>query len=188
MIIGDAHVGAVRSPHFIQMIPGLLIVPDFVTLDMESRVDRWLGPASNRDVDSDRNRVLRFGTGVHAAGYSSGVVTISVPPVLSELADLMVARGLIKTKATSISVNEYLPGQSIHWHTDKPIAGESIVVLGLLCATVMGMRKGKTEIDIPFPARAVMQMTGESRYDWQHRTYPSEGRRVSIVFRAPDLV
>lgn len=143
-------------------------------------IDRWFGPPPATSDHGDRHRIVRFGPGVKDSGYSSGDVVDAIPEILTALAAEL---GL---RTNAITINEYLPGQGIYWHVDKPAAGEQIVVLGLLADAVMGFRKkgvASSEISLPFPQRALVTLTGESRTDYQHCIFPVETRRLSIVFR-----
>lgn len=165
-------------------VAGLDVVADFVSPELEAEIDRWFGPTPPQG-DADRHRVVRYGTGVPATGYTSGVTWDTIPPILGELAKRVVEAGRMTQTSNAITVNEYLTGQGIRFHVDKQIAGSRIVALGLVGDAMMGMRCKATKEtrEVWFPRRALVVMTGESRYDWQHCIYPVPARRLSIVFR-----
>lgn len=170
----------------VDYVPGLRLIEDFVGESEALSICQWLGaPVDNRVAEGERNRVLRFGPGVQDTGYSSGEVQKAIPPLLGIIAERLVVMGVMSSMANAISVNEYLIGQTIYWHKDKPDAGIVIPIASVIGEGRMGFRKSKREPKarwLTFPERALVVLAGESRL-WEHCIDPVPTRRVSIVFR-----
>jgi alkylated DNA repair dioxygenase AlkB len=91
--------------------------------------------------------------------------------------------------------NEYMPGQGIGTHTDQQtIFTDIIAIVCLGSDTSMIFAKGNEKIEVRMPARALVIMTGESRYSWTHCIENKKAdrvngilvprkRRISLTFR-----
>lgn len=169
------------------MIDGLRVVPAFVTLEEEADLVRTIGISPIVIDGTERNRVLRYGPGVVASGYKSGVVFDDIPRYLDRLCDRLVARGLVIQRPNAVSVNEYLPGQGIGLHTDNDRSGDIISSLGICGAAVMRFRYGRgatPDQTMSFARRMLVQFSGAVRSSpWKHGIDPVTEPRISIVFR-----
>lgn len=89
-----------------------------------------------------------------------------------------------KGKVDHVTINEYHKGQSIDWHIDSKTSGEVITVLSLQGDATMGVKdKQGQEVLFPLPARSLLHMTEEDRWDKQHCIHPVDSHRWSLVFR-----
>ncbi|CAH2260497.1 alkylated DNA repair protein alkB homolog 8 [Pararge aegeria] len=73
-----------------------------------------------------------------------------------------------------LTVNKYSPGQGIPSHVDRHSPfGDTILSLSLGSSVVMDWRhhSGKY-VPLEVPARSLLVMQGEARYDWQHGIQP----------------
>lgn len=117
-----------------------------------------------------RNSIQRWGDCVL---YSSGVVGMEIPECFKELAE--------RLDAISITINEYMPGQGIPWHTDK--GKDPIHIINLVSEANLDFRN-KTKIkNFVLPVNSMLRMDGEERIEWEHKVPPVKERRFSIVFR-----
>lgn len=97
--------------------------------------------------------------------------------------------GIRHTVPDHITINEYLPGQTIDWHIDSPGSGPIITVLSLESKALMGLRyPNKTEPEHiqpiqRLPERSLLHMTEKERWEMEHCIFPVEKHRWSIVFR-----
>lgn len=163
---------------------GLVVVPEFVTLDEEDDLVSLIGTSSTSTTELDRERVLRYGPGVLASGYSSGEILEGIPPYLRTLAQRLYDQALVAIVPNAISVNEYRVGQGISFHTDNNRSGPVISCLGLLGNAVMQFKRRGILLTVPFPRRALLQLTGAVRnIPWLHSIPPVTEHRISIVFR-----
>jgi alkylated DNA repair dioxygenase AlkB len=166
----------------------LVVVPDFVSPDEEQAIIDRIGLPKRISPEKSRNRIWRYGPGVAASGYDSGtVVEGPLPQWLYDIASRLERRGLTAHVPNAVSVNEYLPGQGIDFHTDKLVAGPVISTLGLGSACTMAFRKtwkAGSVIEVTSEPRMLIQMTGECRRDpWRHAIYNVTAPRYSLVFR-----
>jgi alkylated DNA repair dioxygenase AlkB len=120
-----------------------------------------------------------------------------LPPWLAAEAERLAAAGLFAAPPDQVIVNEYLPGQGIAAHVDRPdcfgdtVAGLS---LGAACLMRFGHPATGAVADLLLEPRSLFVLRGEARYRWRHgiaarrsdmvggRRLP-RGRRVSITFR-----
>jgi alkylated DNA repair dioxygenase AlkB len=164
---------------------GLVVIPEFVTRDHEDAVVSLLD-ANKSAPGRDRNRILRYGSGVRASHYTSGVVFADIPGELEAIGDLLIAQGLVDHHQNAITINEYLPGQGLGFHTDAEQAGGVVSIVGLVADAQIAFRRW----DIPgvheltFARRSLVQISGPCRWNpWQHAILPVTERRISIVYR-----
>ena len=81
----------------------------------------------------------------------------------------------------------YDPGAGIGWHRDRDVF-DKVVGISLATAatlrfrqrTLTGFRRAELEV-VP---RSAYLLSGESRWDWEHRITPGDELRFSITFRA----
>ena len=150
---------------------------------------------------------------ISSKSKSSTPEIIQAPPMPGELSWLVqrfVDTGVFRynERPQYCIVNEYVGSQGISAHTENFQFGEPVVGLSLLhdCpirfqelvkpfdGSVRSGRAGKAEktsrrVDVQMPARSLLVMRGQSRWQWQHEILRSEkGRgerwkRVSLTFR-----
>ncbi|CAI5730152.1 unnamed protein product [Hyaloperonospora brassicae] len=121
-----------------------------------------------------------------------------IPSVLQPIVAKIAACGIMDGETPDqITVNEYLPGQGIAFHTDTHSAfTTTIATLSLASQVVMDFRCPASDQNegVVLPARSMAVMSEASRYDWEHAIVPrlfdvidgkqvARQRRLSITFR-----
>jgi alkylated DNA repair dioxygenase AlkB len=80
----------------------------------------------------------------------------------------------------------YDPGAGIGWHRDRP-QFEDIVGISLGSAATMRLRQrtshGFRRATAHLEPRSAYLLSGEARWDWEHRITPGDELRFSITFR-----
>lgn len=164
------------------MLVALLVVkviPAFITGE-EERIILSLNRPTNVKLGVGRNTITRYGS---ILPYKASLKSKSIPPILQSLCERIHSQHITTDIPDSVTINEYLPEQSIDWHKDSLTSGPIIVVLSLLSSATMGLRKGTEKQEIILPPMSLLIMSGEHRYDWEHCIYPVQFRRYSVVFR-----
>lgn len=189
----------------VESIPGLIYVPDFITEDEETAFVQGI-EAKEWDPDLKR-RVQQYGYRFHHESQHIKLWTFKdgnklpaadpIPAFLHPVMQRMVDAGYYSRTPEQTIINEYLPGQGIHPHIDKTHCFEEVVAsISLLSPCVMDFRHTRTfeKKAVLLPPRALLILTGESRYDWTHGIESKETdtfngkefarqRRISVTFR-----
>ena len=125
-----------------------------------------------------RHRLDVYGDGPFArtnAGRQLG----AIPPLLAEL-----AQELFAGRVDSISISEYVPGQGVKPHTDRPEAGPAIRTLSLLGDAELAFHSEQRTVTVQVPRRSLFAICGPCRSPpWKHALVPVTDRRISIAFR-----
>jgi alkylated DNA repair dioxygenase AlkB len=83
-------------------------------------------------------------------------------------------------------IARYDPGAGIGWHKDRSVF-DRVVGVSLLSPAVLRFRQrmpsGFRRFNLPVEPRSAYRLTGEARYDWEHRIVPGDTLRFSITFR-----
>ena len=162
-------------------VPGLSLVPDFVSEDEERRLLALLD-----DLDATgawdalaRRRVKHFGfafdygtRGVRGGHGPSKVPVAAMPPSFMALAQRVSAHCAPDPSAAfdQMTVNDYPPGVGLAPHVDTHscFAG-AIASVSLGSGCVMEFRRaGHAHRPLFLPPRSLLIMAGESRLAWQH--------------------
>lgn len=159
---------------------GLSVIPDFITKEEEAAILSQLKKTPPQTKTS-RNSVRRYGS--KKPYQFQPISSETIPEVYDKISDKIMAAGLLDTKPDSITVNEYHKDQFIGYHVDSPASGDVITVLSLGVDAVINFKKDKQTVGAKLPARSLVQMRDEIRWDWEHATTPAKGTRYSIVFR-----
>jgi len=81
----------------------------------------------------------------------------------------------------------YDPGAGIGWHKDRDVF-EKVVGISLHTPAVLRFRQrsGTTfrRVGVELAPRSAYLLSGESRWDWEHRITPGDRLRFSITFRS----
>ncbi|KAI5633618.1 2OG-Fe(II) oxygenase superfamily domain-containing protein [Phthorimaea operculella] len=154
----------------------LTILEDFITQDEEKQLIAlfdWVDDSSNL-----KNRqVKHYG---YEFRYGSNDVDLSTPLAekIPEQCDVLWRRlrekGFDLGVPDQLTVNKYEPGQGIPSHVDKHSPfGPTILSVSLGSSVVMDWKhhSGKY-VPVVVPARSMLVMQGEARYDWQHGIQP----------------
>jgi alkylated DNA repair dioxygenase AlkB/ubiquinone/menaquinone biosynthesis C-methylase UbiE len=199
-------------------VPGLYLIPDFLTLEQEEVLMAVLhgpqapwAPFQNNPslTGSVKRRVQHYG---YVFDYETAdVLRDRTPPIaacpplpsvsvehttdskkLEEFLQIQVKEGSgwdvlaaiiekvrMRTfdggekfdQVNQVTVNEYRPGEGIGSHIDTPLAfGDGIMSLSLNSGIVMEFWNSKSNEKklLYLPARSLVVMTGQARYEWQH--------------------
>ncbi|XP_045763065.1 alkylated DNA repair protein alkB homolog 8 [Maniola jurtina] len=154
---------------------GLKIIENFITEEEEKsyiKLFDWV------DESNLKNRqVKHYG---YEFRYGSNDVDLSSPlsEKIPEECDVLWTRlkshGIDFRIPDQMTVNKYSPGQGIPSHVDRHSPfGDTILSLSLGSSVVMEWRhhSGKY-VPLVLPARSLLVMQGEARYDWQHGIQP----------------
>lgn len=160
---------------------GFSIIYDFVTEDEEKDILSQLQQTPKQPYNSARNYVRRYGSSVPYA--TPAVSSAEIPKFLDDISTRLLEKGLLDERPDSITVNEYLDGQSIDWHIDSPASGPVITVLSLGGHAAMGFKTDKETAGIKVPPRCLTQLRDDIRHKWAHNVAAIKARRYSIVFR-----
>ncbi|CAK1578844.1 unnamed protein product [Parnassius mnemosyne] len=155
---------------------GLLLVEDFINIDEEKAfVDLFNFKETNSSLKN--RQVKHFG---YEFRYGSNDVDLNspLPDKIPKECDILWTRlksyGIDLDPPDQLTVNKYMPGQGIPSHVDKHSPfGPTILSLSLGSSVVMDWKhhSGKS-LPIIIPARSMLVMQGEARYDWQHGIQP----------------
>ena len=158
---------------------GLIVIPDFITESEEREIVSQL-PESRPKKGSERNSIRRFGSNIP---YKNQMESSVIPEYLNRIGQKIFDKGLLDLKPNSISINEYLIGNTIAPHIDSVESGPIITILSLLSDATMVLSNNKEKHSIMVPRFSILQLKDEIRYKWTHEILPVEHKRYSIVFR-----
>lgn len=211
--IGKLGSRATTSSASRSSVPGLQILPGFITQAEEARLLAFLDARPWRD-DLSR-RTMHFGGTycLYSKDRTLKPQILQAPPVPGELnwlIDRFVDAGLYSDLGGKVPdyviVNEYRDAQGISAHTENFSFHSPVLGLSLGSSDVMkfrelsepfdgSVRSGKagkaprtgTVVDVALPGRSLCVMADDSRWRWQHEITPRKRRigfrRVSLTFR-----
>jgi hypothetical protein len=161
---------------------GLTLIENFISEKEEKEILSNFDPPKRVSSRSTaRNSIKRYGSSVP---YEQQIISDIIPKYLDKIAQKIVKKGYLDIKPNSISINEYLSGNSIAPHIDSLTSGEIISILSLSSdATMVFNKDDSEEFEIKLPRRSLVQMRDEIRYEWKHSVPPVSSLRYSIVFR-----
>ncbi len=176
----------------ISVVPGLAIHAEFISAAEELRLLELID--ASEWSNELRRRVQHYGY-----RYDYRKRGISQDDYIGPLPRWAVALGKRLTGAAGFTslpdqviVNEYLPGQGIAPHIDRPSCfGPVVASISLGSAVMMEYRRERAAVDVPLLPRCMATMTGPARYEWRHSIAaraadPGLGprsRRISLTFR-----
>lgn len=158
---------------------GLLLIENFISKSEEKDIVSNIPPTIDLNKNT-RNSIRRYGSNVP---YKNQIESSDIPQYLGKLCVKIFEKGLLQIVPNSVSINEYLVGNSIAPHIDSPESGEVITIISLLSDANMVFSKNDIEQKIIIPARSLIQLRDEVRYNWKHSILPVKSKRYSIVFR-----
>ncbi len=184
-----------KSARGLGKIKGLALIENYLSVEEEIQLMRCID--KQPWLDDLQRRVQHYGY-----RYDYRRRRIELPTKVSALPDwaLAMAARLEKMKILmeqpdQLIVNEYLPGRGIAAHMDaESCFSETIVSVSLGSTVQMDFTKGNDKVSVLLPRRSLIQMKGESRYQWKHgivgrksdrignTIYPRQ-RRISLTFR-----
>ncbi|GAB0088157.1 Alkylated DNA repair protein alkB homolog 8 [Sergentomyia squamirostris] len=192
------NIPILENPWNVAMSPeGLIIIEEFITHEEEEKLIKWI-PWEDENISSVKHRqVKHFG---YDFIYGSNNVDKrhplerGIPTEFSYLWQRFRAQNSNVEWPTpdQLTVNKYEPGQGIPAHCDTHSAFTGpIVSLSLGSDAIMEFKKSTGEnYSILLPARSLLLMTGECRYDWTHAItprfmdiIPSDSKHASLTVR-----
>jgi alkylated DNA repair dioxygenase AlkB len=165
------------------VVSGLKFVEDFITREEEELIVSKLPVSPKKSRKSGRSSIWRYGAKV----YGNKVVSANLPEYLNFLLDRLVEHKYLKSRPDHITINEYQKGDSISAHIDNEQSGPIISIVSLLSDANMVLTKTPDKTNILIPSKSLLQLSGESRWDWKHAILPVPNLRYSIVFRDSKL-
>jgi len=110
--------------------------------------------------------------------------TEPIPTWLEPLCDK--ATALAGDEIAHALVARYDPGAGIGWHKDRSVF-DRVVGISLNTPAVLRFRQrtgmGFRRFSLPVEPRSAYLLSGEARYEWEHRIVPGDELRFSITFR-----
>lgn len=166
-------------------IKTLTLVEDFVSAAEEQELLEILeanipSGTTRHHKQLRRNVVQRWGSN---KPYFNDVLSPIIPDYFQPLLDRLVAQKLVGLRPDSVTLNQYLKNQAISAHIDDPKAGNVITVLSLKSPATMVFRRDAQSVSVDLPARSLVQMRDDIRYNWTHEILPVAVTRYSLVFR-----
>jgi alkylated DNA repair protein alkB family protein 8 len=174
-------------------VPGFILHRDFITSSMEEELMKEI-ESQKWVVDYDR-RLQYYGyRNELEKPYDLIPIPVPMPPLIKQLSEQIVDRGIVALLPDQVIINEYLPGQGIRPHKDRNYFENQICGINLGSSCIMRFLKGTEVVDIEVPRRSLYVMQDEVRYKWKHAIPPRkkdmiEGnvqhreRRWSITYR-----
>lgn len=172
-------------------IPGLRYIREYITLDEESNLVRFIDDMPW--ITELKRRVQHYG---YKYDYKSRVIDQSyslgeLPCWLDILCNKLCDDHIFNGKPDQIIVNEYMPGQGIAPHIDCiPCFSDTICSLSLASPCVMDLIKQDINKAITLQPRSLLVFQNEARYQWHHGIQPRKSdnsvkrqRRISLTFR-----
>ena len=95
--------------------------------------------------------------------------------------------GLQPDDFVHVLLARYDPGAGIGWHRDRDVF-DQVVGISLSSAATLRFRRrtgnGFDRAKVELERRSAYLLSGESRWEWEHRITPGDELRFSITFRA----
>lgn len=94
--------------------------------------------------------------------------------------------GLPGEEFVHVLLARYDPGAGIGWHRDRDVFDQVVGVSLSSPATLRFRRRAGDRFeraDLELAPRSAYLLSGESRWDWEHRILPGDALRFSITFR-----
>ena len=163
----------------------LILIDEFLSpaeaQTLVEHIEAGIPTGTERQHLKTRNVIQRWGS---SAPYPNDILSAEIPAHFQFLLDRLVAQKLVDYPPDSITLNQYLQKQVIKPHIDDPGGGPAITVLSLVTPATMVFTREKRAFSIELPARSVVQMRDEIRYNWKHEIRPVADTRYSLVFRS----
>lgn len=160
-------------------IPGLYILSNFIDDVEEEKLKRGASGGTWDSVGGNPVKSRRIQHYGYRYNYKSRSVTEkdylgSLPewsnPIEERIKEIPIIKDLQSKGPNQLIVNEYKPGQGIAWHTDAKSFGDPIVTLSTCGSCIFEMKDADGNItELFLKPRTLVVMSGESRWEWQHR-------------------
>lgn len=176
-------------------VPGLFLYRDFISESLENELMAEID-AQPWVVDYDR-RLQYYGyRNELEKPYDLVKFPVAIPPVVYNLSQELVKKGILDQQPDQVIVNEYSPGQGLRPHKDRNYFDNQIcgINLGSGCIMKFIQISGKEVTDVEIPRRSLYVMQDEAQYKFNHSIPPRKKdningnfkhreRRVSITYR-----
>ena len=174
-----------------QPIAGLEYRDEFISADEH---DRLVAKLSGTDLAPFRfhgwlgNRKTKTFGWRYDFDDSSFAPAEPIPEWLEPLrAKAAALAGITPEEFAHVLLARYDPGAGIGWHRDRP-QFEQVVGISLGAPAIMRFRQrtetGFRRANVHLEPRSAYLLSGEVRWDWEHRITPGEALRFSITFRS----
>ena len=174
-----------------QPIAGLEYREEFISADEH---DRLVAKLSGTDLAPFRfhgwlgNRKTKTFGWRYDFDDSSFAPAEPIPQWLEPLrAKAAALAGITPEEFAHVLLARYDPGAGIGWHRDRP-QFEQVVGISLGAPAVMRFRQrtetGFRRANVHLEPRSAYLLSGEVRWDWEHRITPGDALRFSITFRS----
>lgn len=182
-------------------VPGLWVLPGFVSEDIESELVAAVDQAEWKLNRAQTRRVQMYGVKhddqyrVHAKSDATPLPLFAeklidgIQLILSESfpEHLTYMHRLGITKLTELFINEYDRCSDLQFHIDHIVTYEDMIVgVSLASDSVFRFRNSEFEHVVKLPRRSAYFMTGKSRTDYKHGMLEGDckgPRRISMTFR-----
>lgn len=168
--------------HAVVEIPGLYIVPDFVSVGEEQALLKQInGGVWDKTLT---RHVQHFGYAYsytrNSKGFSKAQAQ-AVPDVTEQLADLrkriierLGVEEIAVNQFNQCIINKYEREQGIAGHVDNLAFGAVVVSVSLsaTCNFLMEHVQDGRQLRLCVPRRSLLVLTKEARYDWKHGIPP----------------
>jgi alkylated DNA repair dioxygenase AlkB len=153
---------------------------NFITKDKEVEIFMFLSKymidncGMFRNETKNRNNIFRFGS---KFPYPTNHTELPIPDIFNNI----LPPG---TEFSSVTINEYYPGQIIDYHVDAPPM-EKIYILSLCSPATLKFRNKKNKdeiIEFDLEQFSLMVLEGKLRWNYEHSLEANE-YRISVVFR-----
>lgn len=149
----------------------LNVYKDYITPEDEKKIVNFIHDnAENYESISDRH-VLQFGI-----QWKHGEILPSIRNVPDFIQRLV-------PNANQCLVNIYPPNTFISYHIDDTRLGPNIHVLSCCADTKLELTNGNETVQYSIPRRGMYVLENELRYNYSHRTLPTDTERISLTFR-----
>ena len=110
-----------------------------------------------------------------------------IPDWLRPLREVAAAfAGVSPEDFVHVLLARYDPGAGIGWHRDRDVF-EKVIGISLNTPATLRLRRrtggGFRRVGLELAPRSAYLLSGESRWDWEHRILPGDQLRFSITFR-----
>jgi alkylated DNA repair dioxygenase AlkB len=172
------------------LIAGLEYWPNFISTDEESAL---IGRLQSLDLAPFRFHGWTGNRKTQSYGWrydfddASFRPTEPIPDWLAPLRDKAASlAGVAPSDIAHALLARYDAGAGIGWHKDRSVF-DRVVGVSLGTAATLRFRQrsasGFRRFSLPVEPRSSYLLSGEARYEWEHRSTPGDRLRFSITFR-----
>ena len=181
------------------MPAGLTVQPEYLSAAQQKALLTKIDESEWSGLGVGGRRVQQYGPVFDHKTRSLVIEGVAeIPEWLDLLASQLVENGIFDKKPDQVIINEYLPGQGIRPHVDRPeFFGNTVVSISLGSAVPIifsSLEEQDKSIEIYAQPGDLVEFSDEARYRWRHEIPARDSdlvglqdvpraRRVSITFR-----